>query len=141
MAHKFAFIMDPLENVLVDKTDVRLYARSATAGARIYFLGLGICWRRPQAMMRARRCEGMAAPALWLSRRGDDSRSAFRRGLDRKDHAADANYLYERCCWGYAEDRAAPSFSTTPRGCAKRTEKLYALNFPGAIPRQIVTYE
>ena len=63
-ARKFAFIMDPLERVLVDKDTTFVFMLEAQfRGHEIYFLGLRDLYARgPRAIARARQCE--------LTRRG-----------------------------------------------------------------------
>src|SRR5208282_228047 len=60
-AHKFAFIMDPLEHVLVDKDTTFVFMLEAQfRGHEIYFLGLRDLYARgPHVIARARRCEVM----------------------------------------------------------------------------------
>ena len=58
----------------------------------------------------------------------------------RKDPPADAPYLYATMMLSLA-DRRRTFVLNDPAGLREANEKLYALNFPGAIPPTIVTYE
>ena len=58
----------------------------------------------------------------------------------RKDPPADAPYLYATMILSLA-DRARTFVLNEPAGLREANEKLYALNFPGAIPPTVVTYE
>src|ERR1700674_6051968 len=59
MARRFAFIMDPLDRVLVDKDTTFVFMLEAQfRGHEVYFLGLKDLYARgPQVIARARRCE------------------------------------------------------------------------------------
>src|ERR1700678_2938131 len=145
MARKFAFIMDPLERVLVDKDTTFVFMLEAQfRGHEIFFLGLRDLYARgPHVIARARQCE--------LTRRGnphykflDDGAEygleAFDAIFMRKDPPADATYLYATMLLSLA-DRGRTFVLNEPAGLREANEKLYALNFPGAIPPTIVTYE
>ncbi|MGC1676871.1 MAG: glutathione synthase [Candidatus Binataceae bacterium] len=144
MPHKFAFIMDPLENVLLDKDTTFVFMLEALRrGHEIYFLGLRDLYARgPQAMMRARRCEVMrGTPHFRFLDEGDDyAIEHFAAVWMRKDPPADANYLYATMLLSLADSRRTFVLNH-PSGLREANEKLYALNFPGAIPPTIVTYE
>ncbi|MFZ0659921.1 MAG: glutathione synthase [Candidatus Binataceae bacterium] len=144
MPHKFAFIMDPLEGVLVDKDTTFVFMLEALRrGHEIYFLGLRDLYARgPQVMMRARRCEVMrATPHFRFLDEGDDyAIEHFAAVWMRKDPPADANYLYATMLLGLADPRRTFVLNN-PSGLREANEKLYALNFPGAIPPTLVTYE
>ena len=58
----------------------------------------------------------------------------------RKDPPADAAYLYATMLLSLA-DRRRTFVLNEPAGLREANEKLYALNFPGAIPPTLVTYE
>jgi glutathione synthase len=58
----------------------------------------------------------------------------------RKDPPADAPYLYATMLLSLA-NRHRTFVLNEPSGLREANEKLYALNFPGAIPPTIVTYE
>src|SRR5271156_1418630 len=144
-ASKFAFIMDPLERVLVDKDTTFVFMLEAQfRGHEIYFLGLRDLYARGmQVIARVRQCE--------LTRRGNPHYKFLDDGVEhpiehfdavfmRKDPPADAAYLYATMLLSLADTRRT-FVMNHPAGLREANEKLYALNFPGAIPPTIVTYE
>src|SRR5271155_4337865 len=144
-ARKFAFIMDPLERVLVDKDTTFVFMLEAQfRGHEIYFLGLRDLYARGrQVIARARQCE--------LTRRGnphykflDDGAESPRETCEaffmRKDPPADAAYLYATMLLSLADSRRTFVLNN-PAGLREANEKLYSLNFPDAIPPTLVTYE
>ncbi|MGH7778710.1 MAG: glutathione synthase [Candidatus Binataceae bacterium] len=144
MPHKFAFIMDPLENVLVDKdTTFAFMLEALHRGHELYFAGLrDIYAQGPQVTMRARRCEVMrATPHFRFLDEGDHyAIEHFAAVWMRKDPPADANYLYATMLLSLADARRTFVLNN-PAGLREANEKLYALNFPRAIPPTIVSYE
>ncbi|HSU90814.1 MAG TPA: glutathione synthase [Sporolactobacillaceae bacterium] len=144
MAYKFAFIMDPLEKVLVDKDTTFVFMLEAQfRGHEVYFLGLKDLYARgPQVIARARRCEVVRGVPHF--RFHDDGAEYPIENFDavfmRKDPPADANYLYATMLLSLADTRRTFVLND-PRGLREANEKLYALNFPDAIPPTIVTYE
>ncbi len=144
MAYKFAFIMDPLEKVLVDKDTTFVFMLEALGrGHEIYFLGLRDLYARgPQAFAHAYRCEVMRAnPHFRLLDAGADyPLENFDAVFMRKDPPADAPYLYATMLLSLADTRRTFVLNK-PSGLREANEKLYALNFPDAIPPTLVTYE
>ena len=145
VARKFAFIMDPLDMVLVDKDTTFVFMLEAQfRGHEIYFLGLRDLYARgKQVIARARRCD--------LTRRGtphykflDDGAEYPLEHFDaifmRKDPPADAAYLYATMLLSLADSRRTFVLNN-PAGLREANEKLYSLNFPDAIPPTLVTYE
>ena len=126
MARKFAFIMDPLERVLVDKDTTFVFMLEAQfRGHEIYFLGLRDLYARGQQVIaRARRCEADARgnPHYQFL---DDGASIRSRHFDaifmRKDPPADAAYLYATMLLSLA-DAGKPSCSTIRPACARPTK-------------------
>src|SRR6202167_6822877 len=144
-ARKFAFIMDPLERVLVDKDTTFVFMLEAQfRGHEIFFLGLrDLHARGPHVIARARQCE--------LTRRGNPHYKfldecaeypleTFDAGVMRKDPPADAAYIYATMLLSLG-DRNRVFVLNDPAGLREANEKLYALNFPGAIPRARVPHE
>src|ERR1700747_2120786 len=97
--NRFAFIMDPLDRVLVDKDTTFVFMLEAQfRGHEIYFLGLRDLYARGrQVFARTRQCE--------LTRRGNPHYKFLDDGVEypiehfdavfmRKDPPADAAYLY-----------------------------------------------
>src|SRR5271155_5969543 len=144
-ARKFAFIMDPLERVLVDKDTTFVFMLEAQfRGHEIYFLGLRDLYARGrQVIARARQCE--------LTRRGNPHYKFLDDGAEypletfdavfmRKDPPADAAYLYATMLLSLADTRRTFVINN-PAGLREANEKLYQLNFPDAIPPTLVSYE
>jgi glutathione synthase len=143
-AHKFAFIMDPLERVLVDKDTTFVFMLEAQfRGHEIYFLGLRDLYARgPHVIARARRCEVMRKDPHYkfLDDAGEYPLETFDAVFMRKDPPADAAYLYATMLLSLADSHRTFVLNN-PAGLREANEKLYALNFPDAIPPTLVTYE
>jgi glutathione synthase len=144
VALKFAFVMDPLENVLPDKDTTFVFMLESLArGHEIYFVALKDLYAiGHQAMAHARRCEMMrATPHFGFLDDGAEYRlEHFDAVFMRKDPPADAAYLFATMLLSLADTRRT-FVMNHPAGLREANEKLYALNFPGAIPPTIVTYE
>jgi len=144
VAYKFAFVMDPLEAVLPDKDTTFVFMIEALGrGHELYHLGLkGLHAYGNKAFADARRCEVMRAQPYYrfLDNGAQYPLEAFDAIFMRKDPPADAAYLYATMILSLA-DRTRTFVLNEPAGLREANEKLYALNFPGAIPPTIVTYE
>ncbi len=144
MAYKFAFIMDPLENVLVDKDTTFVFMLEAQKrGHEIYYLGLRQLYAAgPRPRMHAWRCEvERGTPHFRLLDKGADYPiEAFDAIFMRKDPPADAQYLYATMLLSLADPRRTFVLNE-PAGLREANEKLYALNFPSVIPPTLVTYQ
>ncbi len=144
MAYKFAFIMDQLENVLVDKDTTFVFMLEAQfRGHEVYFLGLRDLYARgPQVIARARRCALMRGKPhfRFLDEGAEYLIENFDAVLMRKDPPADAHYLYATMLLSLADSRRTFVLNN-PAGLREANEKLYVLNFPDAIPQTMVTYE
>ena len=143
-ARKFAFLMDPLERVLVDKDTTFVFMLEAQSrGHEIYFLGLRDLYARgAKVIARARRCEVERGNPHYrfLDDGAEYPLEAFDAVFMRKDPPADAPYLYATMLLSLA-DRARTFVVNNPAGLREANEKLYSLNFPDAIPPTLVTYE
>src|SRR5215470_6237056 len=143
-ARKFAFLMDPLERVLVDKDTTFVFMLEAQSrGHQLYFLGLRDLYARgPRVIARARRCEVMRANVHYrfLDDGAEYPLEAFDAVFMRKDPPADAAYLYATMLLSLADTRRTFVLNN-PSGLREANEKLYSLNFPDAIPPTLVTYE
>lgn len=144
MAYKFAFVMDPLEAVLPDKDTTFVFMLEALRrGHELYHLGLKqLHTKGHQAFAEARRCEVMRAQPhfRFLDNGAQYPLEAFDAIFMRKDPPADDAYLYATMILSLA-DRQRTFVLNEPAGLREANEKLYALNFPGAIPPTLVTYE
>jgi glutathione synthase len=130
-AHKFAFIMDPLEHVLVDKDTTFVFMLEAQfRGHEIYFLGLRDLYARgPHVIARARRCELMRKDPHYkfLDDAGEYPLETFDAVFMRKDPPADAAYLYATMLLSLADSHRTFVLNN-PAGLREANEKLYALN-------------
>ncbi len=144
MGYRFAFVMDPLEAMLPDKDTTFVFMLEALArGHEVYHLGLkGLHAEGHRGFAVARRCEVGRATPHWrvLDDGAQYPLEAFDAIFMRKDPPADAAYLYATMILSLA-DRSRTFVLNEPAGLREANEKLYALNFPGAIPPTIVTYE
>src|SRR5271155_4474509 len=143
-ARKFAFIMDPLERVLVDKDTTFVFMLEAQfRGHENYFLGIRDLYARgPNVIARARRCEVMRGNPHYkfLDDGAEYPLETFEAVFMRKDPPADAAYLYATMLLSLADSRRTFVLND-PAGLREANEKLYSLNFPDAIPPKLVTYE
>src|SRR6266849_2560162 len=136
--------MDTLESVLQDKDTTFVFMLESLArGHQIFHLGLrGLFTYGHQAFAWARRCEVMRATPHYrfLNAGAQYPLEAFDAIFMRKDPPADAAYLFATMLLSLADSRRTFVLNS-PSGLREANEKLYALNFPGAIPPTIVTYE
>ncbi len=144
MAFKFAFVMDPLETVQPDKDTTFVFMLESLArGHQTFFVGLKDLFSRGhQGFARAHRCEvTRATPHYRLLDDGADyPLEHFDAIFMRKDPPADANYLFATMLLSLADPHHTFVLNH-PAGLREANEKLYALNFPGAIPPTLVTYD
>ena len=142
MAYKFAFVMHSLADVQADKDTTFVFMLEAQSrGHAIYELGIRDLFARgPQVMGRARRCEVMRATPhyRYLDPGADYALETFDAIFMRKDPPADAAYLYATMLLSLVDTRRTLVIND-PAGLREANEKLYQLNFPGAIPPTIVT--
>jgi glutathione synthase len=136
--------MDPLESVLPDKdTTFAFMLESLARGHELFHLGLKDLFARGHsAFGQARRCA--VVRGIPHFRFLDDGYQYPLEQFDvifmRKDPPADAAYLYATMLLSLT-DRNRTFILNEPAALREANEKLYSLNFPGAIPPTIVTYE
>jgi glutathione synthase len=142
VAYKFAFVMDPLDAVLVDKDTTFVFMlESLKRGHQAYFLGLRDLYARGSQMMGwARRCEVVRAMPHYrfLDDGAEYPLETFDAIFMRKDPPADLPYLYTTMLLSLA-DRRRTFVLNEPAGLREANEKLYTLNFPSVIPPTLVT--
>ena len=142
--YKFAFIMDPMHTVLVDKDTTFVMMLEAQArGHQIFFLGLkDMFCRGSRPLCRATRCAVKRAVDHYqfLDEATEMPLDSFDAIFMRKDPPADANYLYATMLLSLADSRRT-FVMNSPEGLREANEKLYALNFPAVIPPTLVSYE
>jgi glutathione synthase len=143
VSYKFAFIMDPLESVLPDKdTTFAFMLEALVRKHQVFYTSLkGIFARAHRAFTWARRCEVLRAEPYYrfLDDGAEYPLEHFDAIFMRKDPPADAEYIYATMLLSLVDTRRT-FVMNNPAGLREANEKLYALNFPGAIPPTIVTY-
>jgi glutathione synthase len=136
--------MDPLERILPDKDTTFVFMlESLKRHHQVFFLGLrDIFTRGHQALARVRRCEvTRSTPHFRFLEEGRDvALESFDAIFMRKDPPADAPYLYATMQLDLVDSHRC-FILNKPAGLREANEKLYALNFPKAIPPTMVTYE
>ncbi len=144
MVYKFAFVMDPLEKVLPDKDTTFAFMLEAIGrGHQAYFIAQHDLYAiGSHAFAAARRCTVTRGTPHY--RFVDDGAEygleAFDAIFMRKDPPADAAYLYATMLLSLV-DRGRTFVLNEPAGLREANEKLYALNFPEAIPPTLVSQD
>src|ERR1700688_186241 len=142
MVYKFAFVMDPLDKVLPDKdTTFAFMLETIGRGHQAYFAALHDLFAvGNHAFVAARRCTVMRGTPHYrfLDDGAEYGLEAFDAIFMRKDPPADAAYLYATMLLSLVDTRRTLVIND-PAGLREANEKLYQLNFPGAIPPTIVT--
>ncbi len=141
---RFAFIMDPIQHVLIDKDTTFVFMLEAqTRGHEVWYLEMSDLFiERARAMGRARRIE--------LRR---ESNNHFTFGQEhtgplgyfdaifmRKDPPFDIAYLHATQLLDLARNEGALVLNR-PAGLRAANEKLYALNFSSVIPATLITHD
>ena len=141
---RFAFIMDPIQHVLIDKDTTFVFMLEAQSrGHEVWYLEMSDLFiERARAMGRARRIE---------LRRELDNHFTF--GAEhigplgefdaifmRKDPPFDIAYLHATQLLDLARNEDAVVLNR-PAGLRAANEKLYALNFPNVIPTTLITHD
>ena len=141
---RFAFIMDPIQHVLIDKDTTFVFMLEAQSrGHEVWYLEISDLFiERARAMGRSRRIE---------LRRELDNHFTF--GAEhtgplgefdaifmRKDPPFDITYLHATQLLDLARNEGAVVLNR-PAGLRAANEKLYALNFPNVIPATLITHD
>jgi glutathione synthase len=136
--------MDPLDTVLPDKDTTFVFMLESLArGHQAYFVTLHDLFALGhRAFARARRCEVMRATPHYrfLDDGADYALEQFDAIFMRKDPPADAAYLHATMLLSLADSQRTFVLNS-PSGLRDANEKLYALNFPSAIPPTLVTQD
>ncbi len=141
---RFAFIMDPIQQVLIDKDTTFVFMIEAQArGHEVWYLEMSDLFiDRAHAMGRARQI------TLRREARNHFTFGAQRTGplgefdaiFMRKDPPFDIAYLHATQLLDLAQHEGAVVLNR-PAGLRAANEKLYALNFPSVIPATTVTHD
>jgi glutathione synthase len=141
MPLRIAFIMDPLDQVLVDKDTTFVFMLEAQArGHEIYHLGPGdLLLDGPRPRARAHRVEVRRAERHYsVHEERVEALDWFRVVFMRKDPPFDLEYFFATQVLSLVDPRRTFVIND-PRGLRDANEKLYALNFPSLIPPTLVT--
>jgi glutathione synthase len=141
MAHRFLFIMDPIERILPDKDTTFVFMlESQRRGHQGYVCGvqdLFVEAAHPGA--RLRRAEvARATPHYRLFEERTESLHWFDAIFMRKDPPVDLAYLFATHVLSLV-DPGQTFVMNRPSGLRDANEKLYALHFPTVIPPSLVT--
>jgi glutathione synthase len=139
-----AFIMDPIQNVLIDKDTTFVFMLESQArGHEVYYLELGDLFvDRARAMGRARRIELRREYRNHFTFHEEivGPLGAFDVIFMRKDPPFDIPYLHATQLLDLAQQEGTFVINT-PAGLRAANEKLYALNFPSVIPPTLVSQD
>jgi glutathione synthase len=141
MAHRFLFIMDPIERILPDKDTTFVFMlEGQTRSHEVYVCGvpdLFVDAARPGA--RVRRAEvARAVPHYRLFEERTEILGWFDAIFMRKDPPVDLAYLFATHVLSLV-DTTETFVMNDPQGLRDANEKLYALHFPTVIPPSIVS--
>ena len=141
---RFAFIMDPIQNVLIDKDTTFVFMlESQSRGHEVYYLEMGDLFvARAKAMGRARRIELRREYRnhFTLHEERTDRLGDFDAVFMRKDPPFDVAYLHATQLLDLAQ-RDGAFVMNNPAGLRAANEKLFALNFPTVIPPTLVSQD
>ena len=141
---RFAFIMDPIQHVLIDKDTTFVFMLEAQArGHEVWYLEMSDLFiERARAMGRARRIElrREANNHFTFGTEHTGPLGEFDAIFMRKDPPFDIAYLHATQLLDLAQNEGAVVLNR-PAGLRAANEKLYALNFPGVIPATLITHD
>ena len=141
VTQRYAFIMDPIERILIDKDTTFVFMLEAQSrGHELYYMNVAdlfVSGGETQAQLRRievtrgskhyRLFEERVMPLTWCD-------AVFMR----KDPPFDLSYYFATQLLSLV-DRRRTFVLNDPRGLREANEKLYALRFPDVIPETIVT--
>lgn len=141
---RFAFIMDPIQNVLIDKDTTFVFMLESQArGHEVHYLEMGDLFiERARAMGRARRIELRREYRTHFTFHEESigPLGGFDAVFMRKDPPFDVAYLHATQLLDLAQ-RDGAFVMNNPAGLRAANEKLFALNFPTVIPPTLVTQD
>jgi len=141
---RFAFIMDPIQNVLIDKDTTFVFMLESQArGHDVYYLQMDDLFvERARLMGQARRIELRREYRnhFTFHEESVSPLGAFDAVFMRKDPPVDIPYLHTTQLLDLAQQEGAFVLNN-PAGLRAANEKLYALNFPPVIPPTLVSQD
>jgi glutathione synthase len=141
MAHRFLFIIDPIEQILPDKDTTFVFMlESQRRQYAVYHCGIGDLFvDRCQPRARCRRTEVVRdTPHFRLFEERIEALTWFDAVFMRKDPPVDLAYLFATHILSLV-DPACTFVLNSPSALRDANEKLYALHFPAMIPASLVT--
>jgi glutathione synthase len=140
---RFAFIMDPIQNVLIDKDTTFVFMLESQArGHEVSYLEMeDLFIERARAMGRTRRIEVRREYRNHFIFHGEavEPLGQFDAIFMRKDPPFDISYLHATQLLDLAQQEGVFVLNN-PAGLRAANEKLYALNFREVIPPTLVTH-
>ncbi len=141
---RFAFIMDPIHNVLIDKDTTFVFMLESQArGHEVWYLEMrDLFVHRSRAMGRVRRIELRRELGNHFTFHGEATEplGGFDAVFMRKDPPFDVAYLHATQVLDLAQQDGA-FVMNNPAGLRAANEKLFALNFPSVIPPTLVSQD
>jgi glutathione synthase len=141
---RFAFIMDPIQNVLIDKDTTFVFMLESQArGHDVWYLEMrDLFVHRSRAIGRARRIELRRELGSHFTFHGETTEplGAFDAVFMRKDPPFDVAYLHATQFLDLAQQDGT-FVMNNPAGLRAANEKLFALNFPSVIPPTLVSQD
>lgn len=141
---RFAFIMDPIHNVLIDKDTTFVFMLESQArGHEVWYLEMrDLFVHRSRAMGRVRRIELRRELGNHFTFYGEATEplGGFDAVFMRKDPPFDVAYLHATQVLDLAQQDGA-FVMNNPAGLRAANEKLFALNFPSVIPPTLVSQD
>jgi len=141
---RFAFIMDPIQNVQIDKDTTFVFMLESQARSHeVWYLEMrDLFVHRSRAMGRARRIELRRELGNHFTFHGEATGplGGFDAVFMRKDPPFDVPYLHATQILDLAQ-LDGTFVMNAPAGLRAANEKLFALNFPGVIPPTLVSQD
>jgi len=141
---RFAFIMDPIQNVLIDKDTTFVFMLESQArGHEVWYLEMrDLFVHRSHAIGHARRIELRRELGSHFTFHGETTEplGAFDAVFMRKDPPFDVAYLHATQFLDLAQQDGT-FVMNNPAGLRAANEKLFALNFPSVIPPTLVSQD
>ena len=141
---RFAFIMDPIQDVLIDKDTTFVFMLEAQRrGHELTYIEMGDLFiERTRPMARTRRIELRREEGRHFTFLGQtvEPLGGFDAIFMRKDPPFDIAYLHATQLLDLAQDEGAVVLNN-PGGLRAANEKLFALNFSAVIPPTLVSQD
>ncbi len=141
---RFAFIMDPIQDVLIDKDTTFVFMLEAQRrGHELAYIEMDDLFiERTRPMARTRRIELRREAGRHFSFLGQtvEPLGGFDAVFMRKDPPFDIAYLHATQLLDLAQDEGAVVLNN-PGGLRAANEKLFALNFSAVIPPTLVSHD